>query len=526
MHRIYPLPPSLINQIAAGEVIERPASVVKELLENALDAQAHHIEIRVEAGGLHLIEINDDGIGIEPDDLPLAVMSHTTSKIRELNDLFTIQSLGFRGEALASIASVSHLSLISKTADQSMGYALTLDNATPKITPQARVQGTTIHVRDLFFNTPVRRQFLSTEKTEWLAIETVVKRAVLSRFDVGFQLHGKSTSHWPAATTEAAIHARVKKIFGAAFMDKSEKIHAENNGITLRGWIGKPSLMRSQNDLQYVYLNSRMIRDKVISHAIRAAYEQSLYPGRQPVVLLYLDMPPELVDVNVHPTKHEVRFREPRQIHDFIVGQILKALNSVTLSALSHIEEPVGDYTVKPASPELDSMPLSLQWLTWPYCLIHLKKETFLCDYIALYQAICRQRFMTEIAANAIITRPLLFPQRLAVNTPLGNEKKEWCEEIGLLFDQLDETTVIIRAFPSVLPYLNIEQWFKNWTNQAFSQETLIDSLIHANQPPWPVPTLDWESLQQDTHNLLAQGKKMPYFRRMTMMDWKKILTL
>lgn len=351
MVRIYPLSPDLVNQIAAGEVIERPASVVKELLENALDAKAHQIHLYIEAGGVQRIEMHDDGIGIHPDDLPLAVMSHATSKIRELNDLFFIKSLGFRGEALASIAAVSRFSMTSRVDALDEGYELTEESV---ILPRARTRGTTIVVNDLFYNMPVRRQFLSSEKTEGMQIEQMMKRVALSRFDVEFQLRHKTLLHWPAAHDDVAMEARIKKIFGSAFLAQSTYIDVEQNGLRLWGWVGLPSLMRSQNDLQYVYLNGRTIRDKLIGHAVRTAYDGHLYPGRQPLFLLYLEMSPEYVDVNVHPTKHEVRFREPRQVHDFVTSQLMRVLSASAVGVearsetenVNRVAESVGVYEV------------------------------------------------------------------------------------------------------------------------------------------------------------------------------------
>lgn len=551
--RIYPLPPSLTNQIAAGEVIERPASVVKELLENALDAKAHQINITIEAGGVRLIEISDDGNGIHPEDLLLAVMSHATSKIRLLDDLFSIRSLGFRGEALASISAVSRFSMVSKIADCGEGYELIFDELkqTTSVSPKARTQGTTISVRDLFFNTPVRRRFLASEKTEWTQIENVVKRIALSRFDVGFQLKYKTVLNLPAVHSDAGIEGRVKKIFGSAFLAQSEKIDIERDGMRLWGWIGLPSLMRSQNDLQYVYLNGRMIRDKLIGHAIRTAYEGHLYPGRQPIFLLYLDMPPEQVDVNVHPTKHEVRFRESRQVHDFIGSHLARVLNQRTIQAMStpvvtptyhektpekdvnHIQEPQAVYTPHKTTQEVISSPfLSIQWLELPYCLIKSPTAYFLCNYVGLYQGLCRERYCREVSSNNVTIRPLLVPVRLTLSLDkIISEITQW-EALGLSLNALDEQTLLIRAFPATLPYLNFNQWQDNLIScrerKDDSEAALMNSLVKANYPSWPIASHDLQASLSDFQSYLSEDN-MPvglkqYYKEMKSSDWEKIL--
>lgn len=324
MSRIHLLTPRLANQIAAGEVVERPASVVKEILENSLDAGASRIELDVEQGGVKLIRLRDDGQGIEKDDLPLALSRHATSKIRNLDDLEAVQSLGFRGEALASVSSVSRLMLTSRTADQDAGWQVQTEgrDMTAEVAPAAHPQGSTVEVRDLFFNTPARRKFLKTEKTEFKHLEEVVKRMALSRFDVGFTLrHNQKVIHQlRPADTDAEQERRIASLLSPAFIENAMKVDvcAEASGLRLWGWVGLPTFSRSQADLQYFFVNGRIIRDKVVAHALRQAYQDVLYHGRHPAYVLYMELDPKLVDVNVHPTKHEVRFRETRLVHDFI----------------------------------------------------------------------------------------------------------------------------------------------------------------------------------------------------------------
>lgn len=324
MSRIHLLSPRLANQIAAGEVVERPASVVKELLENSLDAGADKVDVEVEQGGVKLMRIRDNGGGIEKDDLALALSRHATSKIIELEDLEAVGSLGFRGEALASISSVSRLTMTSRRAESENAWQVKTEgrDMAAVVEPAAHPQGTSVEVRDLFFNTPARRKFLKTEKTEFRHLEEVVKRLALSRFDVAFQLrhNGKVIHQLRQAVSEQEQERRIASICGSAFIDNALKadVCAEASGLRLWGWVGLPTFSRSQADLQYFFVNGRMIRDKVVTHAVRQAYADVLYHGRFPAYVLYLELDPALVDVNVHPTKHEVRFRESRLVHDFL----------------------------------------------------------------------------------------------------------------------------------------------------------------------------------------------------------------
>ncbi|WP_415896872.1 DNA mismatch repair endonuclease MutL [Neptuniibacter sp. QD57_21] len=324
MSRIQLLSPRLANQIAAGEVVERPASVIKEILENSLDAGADKIDVDVEQGGVKLMRIRDNGFGIEKDDLSLALSRHATSKIKVLEDLEAVGSLGFRGEALASISSVSRLTLTSRQAEQNNAWQVQTEgrDMEAQLEPAAHPQGTTVEVKDLFFNTPARRKFLKTEKTEFRHLDEVVKRLALSRFDVAFQLrhNGKVIHQLRQADSELEQERRVASICGSAFIDNALKadVVAEASGLRLWGWVGLPTFSRSQADLQYFFVNGRMIRDKVVTHAVRQAYADVLYHGRHPAYVLYLELDPALVDVNVHPTKHEVRFRESRLVHDFL----------------------------------------------------------------------------------------------------------------------------------------------------------------------------------------------------------------
>nr|WP_313402426.1 DNA mismatch repair endonuclease MutL [Pseudomonas sp.] len=333
MSRIHLLSPRLANQIAAGEVVERPASVAKELLENSLDSGARRIDVEVEQGGIKLLKVRDDGSGIAADDLPLALARHATSKIRELEDLEAVLSMGFRGEALASISSVSRLTLTSRTADADQAWQVETEgrDMEPRVQPAAHPVGTSVEVRDLFFNTPARRKFLRAEKTEFDHLQEVIKRLALARFDVGFHLrhNGKTVLSLHEAGDEISRARRVASVCGPAFLEQALPIEIERGGLRLWGWVGLPTFSRSQADLQYFYVNGRMVRDKLVAHAVRQAYRDVLFNGRHPTFVLFLEIDPATVDVNVHPTKHEVRFRDSRMVHDFLYGTLHRALADV-----------------------------------------------------------------------------------------------------------------------------------------------------------------------------------------------------
>lgn len=339
MSKIQLLSPRLANQIAAGEVVERPASVIKELLENSIDAGATQLDVEVEAGGVKLIRVRDNGSGIPKGDLSLALSRHATSKIHHLDDLEAVATLGFRGEALASISSVSRLQLISKVADEDCAWCVKVEgrDMTTDITPAAHPQGTTLEVRDLFFNTPARRKFLRTENTEYGRIEDVIKRLAMANFDVGFSLKnkGRVVHAWRPAQTQAEQERRVAQICGPAFMENALFVDFERAGLRLWGWVALPTFSRSQADLQHFYVNGRTIKDRLVTHAVRQAYQDVLYHGRHPAYVLYLSLEPSTVDVNVHPTKHEVRFRDSRLVHNFLYGTLHKALADVRPASVS-----------------------------------------------------------------------------------------------------------------------------------------------------------------------------------------------
>nr|WP_301583759.1 DNA mismatch repair endonuclease MutL [Halomonas alkaliantarctica] len=331
--RIHVLDPRLANQIAAGEVVERPSSVTKELIENAIDAGSQRIEVEIEQGGARLIKVRDDGIGIGEQDLPLALARHATSKINSLEDLEGVSSLGFRGEALASISSVSRLELISNAEDDPrQGWRVTAEGRgmEARVTPAPHPRGTSVSVRDLFFNTPARRKFLRTEKTEFAHVEEAFRRQALSRYDVAWVLrHNQKVIHQlPPGVTPAARERRIASLLGKNFIEHARYIEREAGGLRISGWVGLPTHSRSQADQQYFFVNGRVVRDRLVAHAVRQAYRDVLYNGRHPVFVLYLELDPDVVDVNVHPTKHEVRFRDGRMVHDFLYSSLHHCLAS------------------------------------------------------------------------------------------------------------------------------------------------------------------------------------------------------
>jgi len=322
IRRIFELPDELVSQIAAGEVVERPASVVRELVDNALDAGATQITVRLLAGGVRSIVVEDDGCGIEPADLPLALKRHATSKIASLADLESVTTMGFRGEALAAVASVSDLSLTSRTAGAA--HAWKLQARTGELAAAARAQGSTVEVGELFFSTPARRKFLKTDATELAHAVEAVRRHALARPEVGFAVwhEGRLVAQWRAGT-EAA---RLADVLGADFMAASRPLLAERGPLALHGRAGQPEVARARADMQYVFVNGRFVRDRLIAHAVRSAYEDQLHGARQPAYALFIQLAPELVDVNVHPTKIEVRFRDGRAVHQAVRRAVEDAL--------------------------------------------------------------------------------------------------------------------------------------------------------------------------------------------------------
>jgi DNA mismatch repair protein MutL len=375
------LPDTLINQIAAGEVVERPASVVKELVENALDAGARRVDIDLEEGGVRLIRIRDDGGGIAPEELPLAVSRHATSKIASLDDLEAVATLGFRGEALPSIASVSRFALTSRRAQDEHGATLQVEGGkVGDVAPKPHAVGTTVEVRELFYNVPARRKFLRAERTEMSHIEEWLRSLALARPDIELRVshNGRPSRRYKADELESL--ARLSETLGEEFARSALRVDHAAAGLRLHGWIAQPSYSRASADQQYVYVNGRSVRDRNIAHGVKMAYQDVLFHGRQPAYVLFLELDPTRVDVNVHPAKHEVRFRDTRLIHDFVYRTLHEALAETRAGTLPQDVAP-SPFAVRSGTP----MPSA--WMPTQQSPLGLNVAEAPAAYAALYAA-------------------------------------------------------------------------------------------------------------------------------------------
>ena len=512
--RIQAMPTQLVNQIAAGEVVERPASVVKELLENSLDAQSTKIEIDVEQGGIKSIRIRDNGHGIHKDDLVLSLSPHATSKIRTIDELENVSSLGFRGEALPSIASVSNLSLKSKWQNAAEAWQIQSNNSNDfDIAPAALNEGTTIEVKDLFFNIPARRKFLRTEKTEFNHLDDVIKKIALSRFDVDITLrhNQRPIRQLRAATDRLQQEKRIAEVFGSAFIEQALHMDFSIDGFRLWGWVGLPTFSRSQADMQYFYVNGRIVRDKVVTHAIRQAYQDVLFHGRHPAYVLFFEIEPSAVDVNAHPGKHEVRFRQSRAVHDFLFRAIHKSLadtrptddgahnisnfNSLeqsgnaqampsyqgrygsnspgvirSQSALSlAVAEQSKAYqslysdTTDTNDDQTESPPLGYAraQIHGVYVLAENKEGMVLVDMHAAHERITYERLKQARSETGIAAQPLLVPVSMAVSEKEAGSAEEHSDifsDLGFELDRTAPEALRIRQIPVMLANADAEQ--------------------------------------------------------------------
>ena len=509
MPRIQLLSPRLANQIAAGEVVERPASVVKELVENSLDAGARRIDIDIDAGGVKLVRVRDDGSGIDAEDLPLALSRHATSKIADLDDLEAVATLGFRGEALASIASVARLELLTNTADSGPGWRARGEGRDMAVDVD-RIQhprGTTVEVRDLFFNTPARRKFLRAEKTEFGRIDDIIRKLALSRFDVAFHLrhNGKAVHSLRAAENQLEQERRVAALCGPAFMENALFIDQSRPGLRLWGWMGLPTFSRSQADLQYFFVNGRVIRDKVVSHAVRQAYRDVLYHDRHPAYTLFLELDPAEVDVNVHPTKHEVRFRESRGVHDFLFSTLHRAVADIRPGATrgdgpetapSPAPDPVATQRSlgglgrgggwSPGNPgpgriattlagygelhrngllatpggdsaeeaEIPPLGYAIAQLKGIYILAENAEGLVIVDMHAAHERINYERMKQAFEARNVTSQPLLVPESIAVSEKEADCAEEYAgvfSSLGFVLQRAGPESLLIREIPALL---------------------------------------------------------------------------
>jgi DNA mismatch repair protein MutL len=513
------LPPALINQIAAGEVIERPSSVVKELVENSLDAGARRIEVDIEAGGARLIRVRDDGGGIPVDELPLAVASHATSKIGSFDDLEHVASMGFRGEALASVSSVSRFALISRAQGQEAAFRIEVDGGVLRAAkPAQHPQGSSVEVRDLFYNVPARRKFMRAERTEFAHIDDLLKSLALARDGVEFRLshNGKPVRIWRAASDERAALQRVAEVLGEEFPAQSLRIDHAAAGLHLSGWVGLPTASRAQADSQYFYVNGRLVRDRIVAHAVRQAYADVLFHGRHAAFVLYLQLDPAGVDVNVHPAKHEVRFREQRLVHDFLFRTLHEALaqtraglgtlpatepelSAATTGAGAAVQAargtpawpgqfsqsrlslgvrdaPLSGYAAllgdgaeapttpsTPAADDSETPPLgfAIAQLKSIFVLAENAHGLVLVDMHAAHERITYEKLKSGRACSNLRSQMLLVPLSIAVSAreaAAAEEHAEALAEWGLELSRSGPSTVVVRRIPALLEGADVAQ--------------------------------------------------------------------
>ena len=492
------LPDELVSQIAAGEVVERPASVVRELVDNALDALARQITVRLSAGGVRAIVVEDDGQGIAQDQLVLALKRHATSKIGSLADLESVQTMGFRGEALAAIASVADMSITSRTNDAS--HAWRIDARSGELQAAARAIGSTVEVRELFFSTPARRKFLKTDATELAHALEAVRRHALARPDVAFAVwhEGRLVAQWRGQAGIEATAARLRDVLGEDFIAASRSLSAQAGPLSLSGRVGQPEAARSRNDLQYLFVNGRFVRDRLIAHAVRSAYEDQLHGSRQPAYALFLNIAPELVDVNVHPTKIEVRFRDGRALHSAVRNAVENALAASRSTASVVMPVPVPERTefsyrqtslglvdpatspaqrvdaaeprplwhaAPPAAPprEPEAWPLgrALAQLSGTYLLAENQQGLVIIDMHAAHERVVYERLKAARSAGRLPSQALLIALSFAASAAeiaTAEAEREALLSLGLDVAPLSATTLAVRSRPAALPDADVAE--------------------------------------------------------------------
>ncbi|HEU4484019.1 MAG TPA: DNA mismatch repair endonuclease MutL [Povalibacter sp.] len=509
------LPDQLIHQIAAGEVIERPASVIKELVENSLDAGARRVDVEIEEGGSKLIRVRDDGSGIERDELALALSRHATSKITTIDDLERVATLGFRGEALPSIGSVSRMRLISRTAGAATAYAVSSDNGVPSaVEPAAHPAGTTVEVRDLFFNVPARRKFLRAERTETQHIARMMERLALSKFATSLSLTvgRKRVADYPAAQSQIERERRVAQVVGDEFMANALYVEHEAAGCRLTGWLCQPTYARAQPDLQHFYLNGRTLRDRLIASAIRLGYRDVIFHGRHPAYVLFLELDPTQVDVNAHPAKLEVRFRDGRHVHDFLFRSVERVLRDTYAGAQAAAAAPTSIDTFMPAAvpmwpargpddtpysrPLVQQSSLGLRVADTPasfnasqppqnadaaeeerhetpplgfalaqlhgiYILSQAPDGLILVDMHAAHERTTYERMKAALASGPVASQPLLMPLAISVSAAEADALEEHAallKQAGLDLERSGPAGVQVRALPAFLRATGVDE--------------------------------------------------------------------
>jgi DNA mismatch repair protein MutL len=516
------LPAHLVNQIAAGEVVERPASVVKELIENSLDAGARSIHVELQAGGSKLIRVRDDGAGIPKDEIALALSRHATSKIASLADLEAIASLGFRGEALPSIASVARLTLASRTRMSDTAWRIEAkDGVLEEPAPCAHPAGTTVEVRDLFYNTPGRRKFLRAERTEYQHVDKWLRRLALARPDVSFTVshNGRPVLALPCASDDDARLRRLGLICGEAFASHLVFLNRESDAIALNGWLALPTFNRSQADLQFWFVNGRSITDRTLSHAVRQAYRDVLFQGRHPAYVLYLSIDPAAVDANAHPAKHEVRFRDGRQVHGLVAQAIEQVLietrpgghgssavpasivrtslvrqSSLTLQSAgpageSAVRDALAGYSAlagmpasrenRPRDSELPPLGFAIAQLAGVYILAENAAGLVVVDMHAAHERIVYEKLKAAFDAGKVVRQPFLVPASIAVSereASLVEEAAPLFERVGLSLGRGGPSTVVVREVPALLKHSDAETLVRDILSDL--QESDISSRV------------------------------------------------
>ncbi|WP_256646769.1 DNA mismatch repair endonuclease MutL [Thermomonas paludicola] len=505
------LPDTLINQIAAGEVVERPASVVKELVENALDAGAQRIDIDLEEGGVRLIRIRDDGGGILPEQLPLAVSRHATSKIASIDDLEAVATLGFRGEALPSVASVSRFRLASRQRGAQHGAELRIEGGkVGEVTPNAHPPGTTVEVRDLFFNVPARRKFLRAERTELSHIEEWLRTLALARPDVELRVthNGKASRRWKGESNLLS-DVRLHEALGEEFTRNALRVDHAGAGMRLHGWVAQPAYNRASADQQYLYVNGRSVRDRNVAHAVRQAYSDVLFHGRHPAYVLFLELDPRGVDVNVHPAKHEVRFRESRLVHDFVYRTLHEALAQTRAGFAATPMQPAsgsglgGGRWSMPATPQQQAMGLRVGDAPAAYAALYAPREEaglaspmatmpmpaedaagtpplgfaiaqlhgiyilaenadglIVVDMHAAHERIGYEKLKAAHDGAGLRTQPLLVPSSLAVSereADIAEREADTLAQLGFEVQRSGPQSLLLRSVPALLAQGDVE---------------------------------------------------------------------
>ena len=562
------LSPLVANQIAAGEVVERPASVLKELLENSIDAKAKRININIEGGGIHRIQVTDDGIGIEKEDLPLAMIQHATSKITSLEDIEEIQSMGFRGEALASISSVAKVEIISK--HQSASHAWSLKNQGQGILqPAAHNIGSTVIVEDLFYNTPGRRKFLRRPTTEFHALEEVFRRIALTQFEIAFSLthDGRLMRRLTSCSERLNQQLRLEQLIGKHAIEHSLFVDIEQNGMRLWGWLGLPEVSRAQADQQYFFINQRVVKDRLVNHALREAYQKYLEAGRYPVYCLYFELSPKELDVNVHPTKHEVRFRHARVVHCFLEDVVLQALGR-HVAPKTQVVSPLAQHTdiqkfdaktsqkvtFSPANRSMDiyqklsskqaSSQISqacgvsrlLTILGEQYAFIFYEHRIFILDIIYHRYQKLYDEFAMSWAEGRLQSAPLMMAHSVSMTEGDFSEAIQSLSFFGFESSEIGPGSLIIRTVPKPLlgqdvPYQACIEQCLHWTKKGcdFKNPIFLDEINHwfakelSESPLNPVELMQWMRYLDKQRWMLSELKRYR-IKEITMKDCEQFL--